>query len=159
MKFAEFFETVKSKGVEVAFDHSGALEPARLNNEAMFHLPLIAITVLMLAKGRSKPKVDALGQLVGECFEHTLSGFRGSAQHLGWSAALRLRTVQALTFLEASGLVIVRSNDNTVVATDEGQNVIGAALRQNGDLAITLYGIDRSYRNLRAERQLRMELL
>ena len=159
MKFAEFFEVVKRDGVEISFDHRSPVEPARLSNEAMFHLPLIAITVLMLAKGRSKPKVDAIGQLVGECFERTLSGFRGSAQHLGWSAALRLRTVQALTFLEESGLVIVRSSDNAVIATDEGQKVVGSVLSQNNDLARTLYGVERSYRNLWAERQLRMELL
>src|SRR5688572_23353906 len=143
MKFSEFFEAIKDEGLEVQFDHSAKIEPVRLNNEAMFHLPLIAITVLMLSKGRSKPKVDILGQLIGECFEQTFSGFRGSAQHLGWSAALRLRTVQALTFLEASGLVVVRSGDKSVVATEEGQRVIQVALRDSSDLAIALYGLDR----------------
>lgn len=158
MKFSEFFAAVKHEGLEVEFDHPYKIEPVRLDNEAMFHLPLIAITVLMLAKGRSKPRVDILGQLVGECFEQTFSGFRGSAQHLGWSAALRLRTVQALTFLEASGLVVVKADNKSVVATEDGQRVIQAALRASSDLSVALYNLDRSYRNIRIERQLRLVL-
>lgn len=158
MDFDDFFDAVETEGLELTFATSEPLPPLRLSNEAMFHLPLIAITILMIAKGRSKPKVDSIGQLVGECFEGNFSGFRGSAQHLGWSAALRLRTVQALTFLETAGLVDVKGADKSIAATAQGQRVIATALRQEGDLAFNLYSMERSYRNIRSERQLRMDL-
>lgn len=158
MDFDDFFDAIERDGLELSFSNTEPVPPARLSNEAMFHLPLIAITILMICKGRSKPKVDSIGQLIGECFEETFAGFRGSAQHLGWSAALRLRTVQALTFLEAAGLVSVRAGDRAIAATAEGQRVVGVALKQDGDLAYNLYRMDRSYRNIRNERQMRINL-
>ena len=157
MDFDEFFDAVEKEGLELAFSTSEPLPPLQLSNEAMFHLPLISITILMLSKGRSKPKVDSIGQLVGECFEDNFAGFRGSAQHLGWSAALRLRTVQALTFLEAAALIVVKEADRSISATPLGALVVGDALRRGGDLAFNLYSMERSYRNIRSERQLRMD--
>lgn len=159
MDFDGFFDAVELDGIELSFTGVEPPPPIRLSNEAMFHLPLIAITVLMLSKGRSKPKVDSIGQVVGECFEGTFAGFHGSAQHLGWSAALRLRTVQALTFLEAAGLVEVKPGDRTIAATNEGQRVVASALRRNGDLAYNLLAIDRNFRNIRNEHQLRINFV
>jgi len=154
MNFSEFFERVRAEGIEIEFDHRAPATAARLSNEALFHLPLIAITVLMIAKGHIKPGVDELGQLVGDCFERTFSGFRGSAQHLGWSASLRVRTVQALAFLEEAGLVEVQSPAAKVVATALGRRVLNRALEAGGDLAHNLVLVERSYRNVRVDRQL-----
>lgn len=154
MNFSEFFERVRAEGLEVEFDHRAPATAARLSNEALFHLPLIAITVLMIAKGHIKPSVEELGQLVGDCFERTFSGFRGSAQHLGWSASLRVRTVQALAFLEQAELVEIQSPDAKVVATTLGRKVLGRALDAGGDLAHNLILVERSYRNVKVDRQL-----
>lgn len=154
MNFSEFFERVRVDGLEIEFDHRTPATAARLNNEALFHLPLIAITVLMISKGHIKPTVDGLGQLVGDCFERTFSGFRGSAQHLGWSASLRVRTVQALAFLEQAGLVDIQAPSAKVAATALGRKVLGRALSAGGDLAQNLILIERSYRNVKVDRQL-----
>jgi hypothetical protein len=142
------------KKVELAFEGTPESQPARLSNEAMFHLPLIAITILMMSKGHSKPRVDEIGQLVGDCFERTFSGFRGSAQHLGWSASLRVRTVQALAFLEQAGLVEIGAPAKKISATTLGRSVIDFALAIKGDLAYNLVMAGRTYRNIRSERQL-----
>lgn len=157
MRFTEFFERVESEGLEIQFDRDTAAKPIRLSNEALFHLPLIAITVLMISRGRHKPRVDELGQLVGECFERTFSGFRGSAQHLGWSAALRVRTVQALAFLEETGLVVVDEFRVLVSITPAGKRVLSRALSAAGDLAHNLVLVERSYRNIRSDRQFKLE--
>lgn len=156
MRFSEFFNEVQSAGIELRFDHESASPPQRLSNEALFHLPLIAITALMISKGRVKPAVPQLGQLVGDCFERAFPAFRGSAQHLGWSATLRVRTVQALIFLEQARLVEVDPKTNTISATALGRAVIDRALASAGDLATTLVAAERSYRNMRVERQLRL---
>lgn len=157
MKFSEFFERVESEGLEVHFDHEDAAKPVRLSNEALFHLPLIAITVLMISKGKHKPSVEELGQLVGDCFERTFSGFRGSAQHLGWSASLRVRTVQALAFLEEAGLVAVDNYKSLVSITPTGRKVLNRALGAAGDLAHNLVLVERSYRNIRSGQQFKLE--
>jgi hypothetical protein len=154
MNFEAFFEEVRSKNVQLVFDNPFQGPTARLSNEALFHLPLLAITVLLLAKTKRKPRIDELGQLVGECFERTFVGFQGSSQHLGWSANLRVRTVRALTFLETAKLVAVDKSKGRIVATEAGKEVIAAALDSASDLAYTLRVIERSYRNVNVERQI-----
>jgi len=156
MKIDEFFNEVATRQLEVQFDYMSGAPVQRLSNEALFHLPLIAITILMLSKGRVKPFVDEIGQVVGDCYERAFTGFRGSAQHLGWSAALRVRTVQALAFLEQAQLVEVDQIQKKVSVTDLGRNVLELAMSSGGDLASTLVAVDRSYRDLRIERQLRL---
>lgn len=159
MRFSEFFAEVKSRGIEVQFDSASPTLPQRLSNEALFHLPLIAITVLMMTKGHVKPGTDELGQLVGDCFERVFPAFRGSAQHLGWSASLRVRTVQAVSFLEQANLVEVDAQTRKISSTGVGRKVLDRALSQTDDLAETLAEVERSFRNIRAERQLRLGAL
>lgn len=156
MRFEEFFSAIKSENIEVSFDGTQGMATPRLSNEAMFHLPLIAITILAISRGHVKPSVGEVGQLVGDCYERTFPGFRGSAQHLGWSAALRVRTVQALSFLEQSGLVEIESNNRKISATSVGRAVLERADSLPGDLASTLSAIERRYRDIRVERQLRL---
>jgi len=158
VNFDEFFDEAGRVGAKIQFDNLDPVtHPAqRLSNEALFHLPLIAITILMLAKGRTKPTVQELGRVVGECFERTFPAFRSSGQHLGWSAALRVRTVHALSFLEQAKLAQVRPESKEIVATDLGRRVIDRALVQRSDLAQALLCSERGFRNMRVERQLRL---
>ena len=116
------------------------------------------MTILLLSKSKRKPKSDEIGQLVGECFERTFSGFKGSSQHLGWSANLRMRTVKALTFLEAADLVRVDKSHSRINATVNGKKVIARATKGDTDLAYTLQLIERKYRDIEVEKQISLEL-
>ena len=157
MNYEDFFREIREKELELRFDNPDYSPGARLSNEALFHLPLLAITILMLAKGSRKPKIDQIGQLVGECFERTFAGFKGSSQHLGWSANLRMRTVKALTFLEAAQLVRVENGRITV--TPQGKSVIDAGLEaESTELAYTLRVVERNYRNISVEKQISLGL-
>jgi hypothetical protein len=158
VNFDTFFKIAKHEGLKPSFGNPQAEVHFRLSNEALFHLPLLAITVLALAKDRRKPTVDELGQLVGECFERTFVGFKGSSQHLGWSANLRVRTVRALTFLEAARLVSVNRLDNRISISPTGRKVIDRALdKEDSQLAYVLRVIERSYRNVNAEQQVSLK--
>ena len=86
-------------------------------------------------------------------------GFKGSSQHIGWSAILRIRTVKAISFLERSELVTIRKSDNRMIATPLGQKVIERALSNDDDLSYNLSMIRRAYRNVCVNRQLDMELI
>lgn len=157
MNYEAFFQEVKESGVEISFDNRRAAPSTRLSNEALFHLPLLAITILLLSKGKRKPRVNQIGQIVGECFERTFAGFKGSSQHLGWSANLRVRTVRALTFLEAAGLVSV--SGNRAAATENGKRVLREALKdEHSDLNFNLRLVERAYRDISVERQLSLGL-
>ena len=157
MSFEAFFREIGESGIELSFDNTRKVPSSRLSNEALFHLPLLAITILVLSKDRRKPRVNQIGQMVGECFERTFVGFKGSSQHLGWSANLRVRTVRALTFLETAGCVSV--GQGKVFATERGKRVLHEAFSdEHSDLNFNLRLIERAYRDISVERQLSLGL-
>jgi hypothetical protein len=157
MTFDAFFAEVRENNLSVDLPAPNSRKYEPLDNDALFHLPLLAMTVLMLSKARSKPRVERLGQLVGECMERTFVGFVGSAKLLGWSASLRVRTVQALTFLEMTGLVTVDGPEKSICITKTGTLLLNAALKDGSDLGYTLSRVARAQRSVYAELKLSME--
>ncbi|WP_146447159.1 hypothetical protein [Vibrio cyclitrophicus] len=158
MNFDKFFENVAQSGTEIRFDSSRNTKPNLLNNEALFQLPLISLIVLLMAKDKRKPKISEIGQLVGESIETSMPGFKGSAQHVGWSANLRVRTVKAVSFLEYSSLIEIPNSKGRIKITSLGKKVIDQALNQEDILAYNLAEIAKAYRNLCVSKQLDMEL-
>lgn len=159
MNYEQFFESISKRNIEISFTNEEVQKKYNLNNEALFQLPLIAIVVLLLSKEKRKPSITEIGQLVGESIESAMVGFKGSSQHIGWSAILRIRTVKAISFLERSELVTIRKSDNRMIATPLGQKVIERALSNDDDLSYNLSMIRRAYRNVCVNRQLDMELI
>lgn len=158
MNFDSFFENISNLSSDIKFDNPRSSQTHLLNNEALFQLPLISIIVLVLAKDRRKPRVPEIGQLVGESIEASMLGFKGSAQHVGWSANLRVRTVKAISFLELAELIKVNNRKGKVDITDLGRKVINRAMSRDDNLSYNLAKIARSYRNICVSRQLDMEL-
>ncbi|MGU5529003.1 hypothetical protein, partial [Aeromonas caviae] len=106
MNFESFFHRLQNNVITLPLSSQEKSEQYNLlDNEALFQLPLISIIILVLAKDKRKPKVAEVGQLVGECIESSFLGFKGSTQHIGWSANLRIRTVKSMSFLENAGLI------------------------------------------------------
>jgi hypothetical protein len=158
MNFQEFFDAAHRLEVKLDVSTQPNSGSILLSNEALFHLPLLAMIILTLSKGRRKPKFDELGQVVGECIEKTLAGYKGSSQFISWSANLRIRTIKALMFLEAAKLVDVNQDNKYITATELGKRVIQMAIDGDTNLAITLSTIQRSYRDFMVERQIRLEV-
>ena len=158
MNFDTFFENIASTGTEIRIGNNEQFKPNFLNNEALFQLPLISLIILLMAKDKRKPRVSEIGQLVGESLESSMSGFKGSAQHIGWSANLRVRTVKAISFLEYSCLIEIPNNKGRIKITDLGKKVISKALNQEDTLSYNLAEIAKAYRNLCVSKQLDMEL-
>jgi hypothetical protein len=158
MDYEEFFQEASENEIVLSLDQFSGAATHRLGNEALFHLPLLAMTILLLSKTRRKPKSGELGQLIGQCFERTFSGFKGSSQHLGWSANLRMRTVNALTFLETVSLVEVDRHDSRIKATEFGKKVVSEAINAQSDLGYTLQVIEQNYFDLQIEKKIAMDL-
>lgn len=159
MTFDVFFERLKNKPITIKFENNVTTKRHGLDNEALFQLPFICMVVLLMAKDRRKPIVAEVGRLVGECLEATIPSFKGSSQHLGWSANLRMRTVKALNFLELTNLIKIDNRKSRVKVTELGSKVINKALSGDDDLAFHLYEISRAYRNICVDKQLDMEFL
>lgn len=147
MKFEDFKHSLHENPVELSIkDHSS--QEVRIDNEALFQLPFISMVILMLAKGASKPMVSHIGSLVGECIEQSMPAFKKSKQQIGWSAQLRLRTVNALSFLELSNLIVVGNRKGRITITEQGKKVLNSALKEESDLSYNLNVISRKYRNI-----------
>lgn len=161
MNYEEFFREASQRNVRLVADPD--LEQGSrvtlLSNEALFQLPFLAMVIMSISKGTRKPALSELGQLVGECLERTLVGFKGSAQHIGWSANLRIRTVKALTFLETSCLVEVGLRTKAVTLTERGRSVLDHAMSDDSNLSNTLRTVERNYRNISVESEISSRLL
>lgn len=158
MNFESFFAEMSKSRTVVKMDAVVSESDRLLNNEALFQLPLISLIVLMLAKDRRKLRISETGQLVGECIEASMPGFKGSAQHIGWSANLRVRTVKAISFLEIANLILVNDRKGRIEVTELGKRVITRALDREDDLAFGLLAVARAYRNICVSRTISLEL-
>lgn len=158
MNLSEFFDEADRRSVRIQLPEGGASLSHSLSNEALFQLPLLAMTILVISKSRSKPQLSEIGQLVGECLERTVAGFKGSSQDIGWSANLRIRTIKALTFLEAVGLAEVNARTREISATLRGRRIYEQASEGDTSLSISLRIVEQSYENIRAEARIRGEV-
>lgn len=159
MDFDSFFNSLEQSNICVEVDREQIEKEHLLNNDALFQLPLICLVLLLMAKNRTKPHVSEIGQLVGECIEASMIGFKGSSQHLGWSANLRVRTVTALSFLELAELVEIQIRTERIEITAFGKKIIKRALTGDTNLAYNLLQIDRAYRNKTISKRLRAQLI
>lgn len=148
MNYEQFKNGLKANPISMRIQDLSEVRKNILDNEALFQLPFIAMVILMLAKGQSKPSVAELGRLVGECLELSMPAFKKSNQHIAWSANLRVRTVTAMSFLEMARLVEMNRREDRIGISDLGKKVIDKALDEDSDLSYNLHNISRQYRNI-----------
>lgn len=158
MNFDLFFNEAEKVNLNLGFVEKKQSNIGMLDNEALFQLPFISLVILALAKDRRKPKVEELGRLVGECIELTMPAFKKSKQNIGWSANLRIRTINAMTFLESAELIDINNRKGKLKTTDKGKRLVNSAIKNEDNLSYTLLEICRSYRNICVSRQLDLEL-
>lgn len=158
MSLEQFFAEAERADLRMHLGASDGVIAHALSNEALFQLPLLAMTILAMSKGRSKPRLPEIGQLVGECLERTVVGFKGSSQDIGWSANLRIRTIKALTFLETAKLAEIDTHTREITASRLGRTVYERALAEESALALSLRVVEASYQNIRAETRIEGEV-
>jgi hypothetical protein len=158
MNASEFFEEATRLDIRLKLPVELSVLAHSLSNEALFQLPLLAMTILAIAKGSAKPLLPEIGQLVGECLERTVVGFKGSSQDIGWSGNLRIRTIKALTFLESTRQISVDKFTQRVTATDLGKKVYQSAMEGESPLAMSMKTIELSYQYIRDETRIRGEV-
>jgi hypothetical protein len=158
MNADQFFEEATKLNIRLNLPADLSIPAHSLSNEALFQLPLLAMTILAITKGSGKPLLPEIGQLVGECLERTVAGFKGSSQELGWSGNLRIRTIKALTFLEATGQITVDQHTRRISATELGKQVYMNASDGDNSLAISMKTIELSYQYIRDESRIQGEV-
>jgi hypothetical protein len=154
----EFFRQISGLDIRLNIPPDQSINSVSLSNEALFQIPLLAMTILAISKGNSKPQLSELGQLVGECLERTVAGFKGSSQNIGWSGNLRIRTIKALTFLETTNQIRVDKITRRISATELGKKIYDNAIDGEGHLSISMRMIEQSYQYIRDEKRIAGEV-
>lgn len=90
--------------------------------DALFHLPLLALAILTAARQRPFQTV-ALGRTVARLFVARFAALRDTPTILERSVTMRRRAVEALVFLEATGLVTVSNDERREIALTEAGKV------------------------------------
>lgn len=158
MSLHDFFTEAEKLNTHLRISVTDSIPAHSLNNEALFQLPLLAMTILALSKGKSKPVLSEIGQLVGECLERTVAGFKGSSQDIGWSANLRIRTIKALTFLESTQQVSIDEHTRRISATELGKKIYSSAIKGDTRLSHSMKTMEMSYMYLLDESKIRGEV-
>lgn len=106
--------------------------------DALFHLPLLALVVMVIA-ARATLSTVLLGRKVASLLVEHFSALRRSPHGLETSLTLRRRCADALAYLEAAKLVTI-SNDaaREITLTQAGKNRLEVASRDASDLGLLI---------------------
>jgi hypothetical protein len=119
-----------------AKDLLDARAPERV--DALFDLPLLAVSILAIARHKPFRTVD-LGSSVIRLLVERFSALRDATRALDRSVTLRRRSVEALVFLETTGLVDVSQDDRRVISlTPDAKLKLDRMRRSDGDLGLML---------------------
>ena len=157
MNFEDFIHGMKESGIKISINTPKARGDYLLDNEALFQLPLISLMILFFAKERRKPSIEEIPQIVGECLESCIDGFKGSSQDIGLSTNLRIRATKAIAFLECTQLIEIKKDKITI--TEKGKKVTKKAISYDDSLSSRLGLISREYRNFCKQKQLEMKII
>jgi hypothetical protein len=133
----DFLESVSATDLRLYTVKAEAL-PGRAPEtmDAMFYMPLLALTVMVIAR-RTPFRTVALGRSVAMLLVENFSALSHSTHGLETSITLRRRCADALAFLEASRLVMVSDDgERTVTLTALGRKRFDTCLRDPSDLGL-----------------------
>lgn len=118
--------------------------------DALFHLPLLALAMMVIAR-RTPFRTVALGRNVAMVLVEHFSALRRSPRGLKTSLTLRRRCADALAFLEAAKLVAVSPDSRReVTLTLAGKRHLDRAAREASDLGLFIRDLIRNQERVKA---------
>lgn len=144
--FDSFVSRASAAHIRLKLDEAPDLSTRR--PDALFHLPLLALTVLTIASSiRDGVPTSEIGTWTALTIQRAFTGLDLSPQRLRFSVVLRKRCADALVFLEGAGLTEVSGGSARVVrATQEGREVVRkAAGETESEAGVLVRGLRRSF--------------
>ena len=105
MDVNSFLESIA--GAELSFSFSASEISAGRPPEkmdALFHLPLLALATMVIARNKKSFPTSSLGRVVAQLLIEHFNALHQAPHGLETSITLRRRCAEALAFLEAAGL-------------------------------------------------------
>lgn len=139
MDINAFLESLSGTGqrLPVASD-SAASGRAPETIDALFHLPLLALAAMVIARNGPFRTVD-LGRSVATLLVEHFAALRHSRHGIEMSFTLRRRCADALAFLEAVGLAAVSEDRQRIITlTPAGKSHLDNGSRDSSDLGLLI---------------------
>jgi hypothetical protein len=138
MNVDEFLASVDNPTLRIALSDDGRGRSAPETLDALFYMPLLALTILVSARKRSF-RTMYMGRIVSSVLTDLFIALRRSTEGLETSLTLRRRCAEALAFLESAQLVTVSDDDKRfVVLTESGNSHLARSLRDTTDLGLLM---------------------
>jgi hypothetical protein len=126
-----FLESVSATGLRLPVPAATAPGRAPETVDALFHLPLLALAVMVIARRTPFP-ASALGRRVALLLVENFRALHSSQHGLATSLTLMHRCADALAFLEAAGLAAVSQDRRHVITlTPAGKTHLDRAGRDD----------------------------
>ncbi len=136
MNVDDFLASVSNSDLRVPLAHDRRNRLAPETVDALFAMPLLALTILVTARKRPFQTMH-LGRIVSSALTDLFIALRRSVHSLESSLTLRRRCAEALAFLESARLVSVSEDEKRVVRlTDAGRMKLDRSLRDATDLGL-----------------------
>lgn len=146
-----FLESVSAANLRLSAaggDSLRARAPERM--DALFHLPLLALTVLVIAR-KTPFRTMALGRSVAMLLVEHFKALQRSPHGLETSLTLRRRCADALAFLEAANLVSISTDSRReITLTTEGKKNLDRGARDPNDLGLLIRELLRNQERVKA---------
>jgi len=144
----EFVIQARDAGLHLHIDAQHLDRVARLGNEGLFHVPLLALCILIVSQGKKGELCTPdLAAWTGATLGNHFSDIEAARRKLEWSIQHRRRCADALVFLENVGLVtITQGQDRSVRCTDTGYEFVRKLLHQADETGVFCRSLERSYR-------------
>jgi hypothetical protein len=146
-----FLESVATTDMKLAVP-SADMAPGRAPEtmDALFHLPLLALATMVIARRMPFPTVS-LGRNVFMLLVEHFTALRYAPHGLETSITLRRRCADALAFLEEARLVAISGDhQRNVSLTPEGKKHMDRAAQDATDLGLLLRRLRTSRERVRA---------
>ena len=151
MNVDAFLASVSQEGLRLRSEDTNALRaraPERI--DALFHLPLLALAMMAIAR-RTPFQTVALGRGVAMLLTEQFSALQRLPHGLQTSLTLRRRCADALAFLEAAGLVTVSSDGKReVTLSPAGKSHFDKMSRDGSELGLFVRQLRANHERVRA---------
>jgi hypothetical protein len=148
-----FVEDARLKDLHLQVKPEHLDRAARSSHEGLFHIPLIAVCILVMAR-RLKPQLrtSELASWTGATLGHQFYGMQAACRKLEWSLQHRKRCADALLFLESVQLAkIEETPERHVVCTQAGLQFLVQRSKSPDEIGIMIHGLERSCRAIELE--------
>jgi hypothetical protein len=142
----EIAESVTSANVRLRLNQAGLARASSQSGDELFQTPLIALTILVVGRclRAGVATADLTTWTLATLLRHAQVE-RGARDRIQWSAALRRRCADALTFLETALLVRVEeAGGRTLFVSTEGHDLVRRLSAAPDEAGVLVRGLERA---------------